>query len=129
MKLQKLIGYNRIFIAETFFEEFNALFGKDKGNRHRYHYWLMESLKVLDRLGIKALRLAAFEKLEGVYDPPMYAIRHARSAINERHIYVYAEDENVVLLASFFEKKTSDYERAIEHAANVYQKLFEEVME
>ena len=55
--------------------------------------------------------------------PKLYAIRHPRSQINERYIYVYVDGESIILLTAFKEKNTHDYRSAIARAKRILIEL------
>ena len=123
MEIQKLTGFSRIYQAECFPDELSKIFGKNSGEMKRYIKWLYVWLSVLDNDGINVLNLEQFEYLKGTINPKLYAIRHPRSKINERYIYVYIENENVVLLTAFKEKNKSDYKSAIARAESIFKEL------
>jgi hypothetical protein len=81
---------------------------------------------VLDEQGSYALSLQQFERLQNTKDPPLYALRHPHSQINERYIYVYADDDAVILLTAFKEKDSDDYAPAIARAKRVFSELEED---
>jgi hypothetical protein len=126
MQIEKLAGFNRIYQAECFPNEFLSMVGKNRGEGRRYLQWLYTWLKVLDEYGMSALALQQFEHLQGTENPHLYAIRHPRSQINERYLYLYADDETVVLLTAFKEKDAADYNSAILRANNIYARLIVE---
>ena len=64
-----------------------------------------------------------FEHLKQTENPHLYAIRHPRSQLNERYLYVYEDGEKSVLLTAFSEKNPIDYKRAIERATNIYEQI------
>ena len=123
LNIQKLEGFKRIYQAECFPEEVDKMFGKSKGEKKRYIKWLITWLSVLDTDGMSALNLEQFEHLKGTSTPHLYAIRHPHSKINERYIYVYADEEQSILLTAFKEKNTGDYQSAITRAENIYKEL------
>ena len=125
MDIQKLAGFNRIYQAECFPDEVNRMFGKSTGEKNRYMKWLYTWLSVLDSDGKNALNLEQFEYLMGTDNPHLYAIRHPHSKINERYIYMYADEESAILLTAFKEKSTSDYQSAIVRAENIFARLEE----
>jgi hypothetical protein len=126
MKIEKLAGFNRIYQAECFPDEFSALIGKNKGEAPRYLQWLYTWLKVLDEHGTNALTLQQFEHLQDTDNPHLYAIRHPHSQLNERYIYVYADGEAAILLTAFKEKASTDYAPAILRAQNIFASLQED---
>ena len=123
LEIQKLSGFNRIYQAECFPDEVKNMFGKNTGDMNRYMKWLYTWLSVLDIDGMNALTLEQFEHLKGTKNPNLYAIRHPRSQINERYIYVYVDGENVILLTAFKEKNIRDYKTAIARAERIYSEL------
>jgi phage-related protein len=125
MKIEKVYGFSRIYQAETFQDDFDAMFGKNKGERKRYILWLYTWLAILDDLGQNALALQQFEHLQNTDNPHLYALRHPHSKINERYIYVYADGEAAILLTAFKEKSSSDYGAAIDCAKRIYMELEE----
>jgi len=125
MKLEKVAGFDRIYQAESFPDDIDAMFGKNKGERKRYMQWLYTWLTVLDSQGQNAVTLQQFEYLLDTDGPRLYAIRHPHSQINERYIYVYADDDAAVLLTAFMEKSSDDYKAAIVRAKRIYSELEE----
>ena len=123
MRIEKVAGFNRIYQAECFRDDFEDMFKKNKGERKRYLLWLYTWLKVLDDQGEKALMLQQFEYLQNTHDPRLYALRHPHSQINERYIYVYTDSEASILLTAFKEKDTNDYKSAIARAKQIYLEL------
>jgi hypothetical protein len=123
--LQKVVGFNRIYQAECFPAEVDAMFGKSTGEKRRYLRWLYIWLSVLDDCGTEALALEQFEHLKNT-NPRLYAIRHPHSRINERYIYVYSDGESTVLLTAFKEHDARDYEAAIARAKRIYSELEED---
>lgn len=125
MKIEKLEGFKRIYQAECFPGDVETLFGKNKGERKRYLSWLYTWLTILDEQGMDALALLQFEHLQDTDNPHLYAIRHPRSQINERYIYVYADGEAAILLTAFMEKSKEDYKPAIARATRIFSELAE----
>ena len=125
LDIQKLAGFNRIYQAECFPDEVDAMFGKSTGEKARYMKWLFKWLTILDSDGMNALNLEQFEHLTKTDNPHMYAIRHPQSQINERYIYVYADEESAILLTAFKEKNPHDYQSAITRAEHIYAQLEE----
>jgi hypothetical protein len=109
LKIQKVVGFNRIYQAECFPEEVDSIFGKSAGEKRRYLRWLYTWLSILDNYGMEALTLEQFEYLRNTVDPHLYAIRHPRSQINERYIFVYTDDESAILLMAFKPKLPDFY--------------------
>jgi len=125
MKIEKISGFHRIYQAKSFPNDVEDLFGKNKGERKRYLLWLYTWLTVLDQQGQNALTLQQFEHLQDTKNPHLYALRHPHSQINERYIYVYVDNEAVILLTAFKEKDTNDYKAAISCAQRIYSELEE----
>jgi len=123
LKIQKLVGFSRIYQAECFPDEVKAMFGKSTGEMNRYLKWLYTWLSVLDSDGMNALNLEQFEHLKGANNSNLYAIRHPHSKINERYIYMYTDDEDVILLTALKEKYTGDYKSAIVRAEHIFSEL------
>jgi len=126
LDIQKLNGFERIYQAECFPNEVKSMFGKNVDEINRYMKWLFTWLSVLDSEGMGALNLEQFEHLKGTDNPNLYALRHPRSKINERYIYIYADNECAVLLTAFKEKSTQDYRLAIIRAENIAKQLEDE---
>jgi hypothetical protein len=126
LEIQKIVGFNRIYQAECFPAEVDAMFGKSSGEKRRYLQWLYAWLSILDDSGIEALSLEQFEHLKNTDNPHLYAIRHPHSQINERYIYVYADEESAILLTAFKEHDKRDYESAIARATRIYTELEED---
>lgn len=109
--------FKHIYEVDVFQKEFKKITGETK-NDQRYHKWLYRQLKRLEDLGMKALMLDGFEPLSNT-DPRLYSIRYNKSPLNPRVIYIYANGNEIYLLAAFKEsskKSNSDYNRAIEIA-------------
>ena len=85
--------------------------------------WLYTWLSVLDNDGKSVLNLEQFEQLKGTNNPNLFAIRHSNSQINERYIYVYADEESAILLTAFKEKNATDYLSAITRAEHIITEL------
>ena len=113
MDIIKLKGFENIYAVDSFFDEFDALFGKSKSIRNKYLEKLRLNLRILDKEKTKALQYPQFEKLT---DCPFCSIRHV-SKVNTRVIFAYINsDGEVVLLSSCKETKTKDYKAAIQKA-------------
>ena len=123
MVIQKITGFTRVYQAECFPDDVKAMFGKSAGEKVRYMRWLFTWLSVLDSDGKKALDLEQFECLKGTAEPPLYAIRHPHSQINERYIFMFTDDESSILLTAFKEKSAKDYESAIQRAGHIISDL------
>ena len=123
LEIQKLSDFNRIYQAECFPDEVKAMFGKSKGEMRRYMKWLYTWLSVLDNDGMDVLNLEQFEHLKNTSNPNLYAIRHPHSKINERYIYLYADNESAILLTAFKEKNPHDYRVAIARAEHIFAEL------
>ena len=122
LKVLKLEGLNNIYIVATFMDDFSNLFGKNKGDTKRYREYLFRWLKRLDEEGLSVLSYDQFEKLEDT-DIKLYAIRHPNSQINERYIFITGYKNGYILLTSFLEKSTDDYNNAIRRSQNIYRQL------
>ena len=125
MRLEKVSGFSRIYQAECFPNDVDAMFGKNKGERKRYMMWLYTLLTILDQQGLQAVVLQQFEYLQNTEDPRLYSLRHPHSQINERYIYTYIDEEVVVLLTAFKEKDANYYKTAIERAKRIFLELEE----
>jgi hypothetical protein len=121
--IEKRVGFNRIFQADSFAEEVNNLFGKGSGEKERYLIWLRTWLRFLDDEGLAAIDREQFEYIKGTIHPQLYAIRHPHSNINERYLYTFFKNEFVILLTVFKEKSASDYKAQILRATNIYLRL------
>jgi hypothetical protein len=123
MKIIALEGFSRIYVAEVFTEDFEKMFKKSKGQMGRYAMWLASALSILDSAGIMALKYNQFEYLQDTDNPNLYSIRHPKSEINDRYLYVYEGGDKIILLTVFKEKSTGDYKNAIKRANNIYKSL------
>jgi len=123
MKIEKVAGFQRIYQAESFPGDFEAMFVKNTGERKRYLLWLYTWLTILDQQGLNAVTLQQFEHLKNTTNPHLYSLRHPHSAINERYIYMYVDGEAAVLLTAFKEKNSGDYISAIARAKRIYSEL------
>ena len=125
MRLVKMEDFNNIYYVDSFPDDLDALFGKNKGQKKVYMKWLYQRLETLDAEGRSALQYEQFEQLN-CEAPALYSIRHPQSKINERYIYVYFEQNNVILLTALKEKNRIDYEKAIKRSHNILIRLEEE---
>lgn len=122
-------GYSKIYVAECFKSEFEAAFGKNQDASERCRKHLRRCFYKLEKDGADALGLyEQFEHIQDTKNPKLYAIRHPNSKYNERHIFVFAKDECVILLTSFLEKSGRNYygndkSGPIAKAINIYNKL------
>ena len=123
MRIEKISGFQRIYQAESFPNDFKDMFKKSKGQRKRYLLWLYTWLTILDDQGLDALTLQQVEYLKNTDNPRLYVLRHPHSQINERYIFVYIDNEAVVLLTAFKEKVADDYAMAIVRANRIYSEL------
>lgn len=113
----KTEGFENVYEVDVFKKEFRKITGETKSDQ-RYHKWLKRQLTRLEDLGMKALMLDGFEPLSNT-DPRLYSIRYNKSPLNPRVIYIYANGEEIYLLAAFKEsskKSNSDYNNAIKIA-------------
>lgn len=106
--------FKNIYAVDCFEKEFQQLF--DSASLHRYTQWLWRNLRNLEHYGKKAIDGTHIEKLNHEkYD--LYSIRYARSKSNPRVIFVFAtEDDVIILLCALLEKSQNDYKRAIQKA-------------
>jgi hypothetical protein len=123
MDIIKINGYTKIFAAEIFSDDFEKMFGKNRGEIARYESWLAAILVILDNEGMNALKFMQFEHLQSTSNPNLYAIRHPGSKINERYIYIYMSGESSVLLTAFKEMGNADYEKAINRALAICEEI------
>ena len=123
MRIEKIGGFQRIYQTNSFINDINDMFKKNKKQRKQYLLWLYAWLTILDDMGITALTLQQFEYLKNTNNPRLYALRHPHSKINERYIFVYVENETVILLTAFKEKDADDYKNAILRAKRVFSEL------
>ena len=122
MNLIKLIDYKNIYAISGFDIEFDKLI-KKTGEYKACKKKLEFNLAILDNAGgiEKALLYKNIEKLSNVDN--LYSIRNI-SALNPRMIFCCAVDDNTyILLTSFFEKSSSDYDKAIIKAQNIKKSL------
>lgn len=122
MSICKIDGFNRIYCFDSFFGEYEKLFGKNKSEYRRHLQKLYENLYILDN-GKDAIRMPRFEKLVNVGN--LYAIRHV-TKINPRVIFAFQRSDGVVvLLTSFKEGSSSDYNAALSRAKSLMKELEE----
>lgn len=114
MEIIKLKGYDHLYAVDSFFSEYQALFGKSAAEHRKYLIKLRKNLGILDReMKSASTGYQQFEKLEGV---ELWSIRHV-SKFNPRVIYAFfMDDEKIILISSFKEHNKSDYERGIQLA-------------
>lgn len=120
LELKKLDGFERIYFVDSFFKEFKKLFNKDAQAYNKYIAKLNEHLTILDN-SESSLTLPRFEPLKN--EKNLLAIRFV-SKLNVRVIFsIEANGTIVLLLTSFKEKSTSDYNSAINRAKKYVKEL------
>lgn len=122
MDIIKLKGYNNIYMVDSFEDEFKNLLQRS-GEYKACKKKLQFNLTILDTVGgiNKAILHKNIEKLSD--NENLYSIRNI-SVLNPRTIFCCAVDDNTfILLTSFFEKNSSDYDRAIKLAKNIKKAL------
>lgn len=120
MEIIKLKDYNNIYAVDSFYSEYQSLFGKSKGLYNQYLKKLRFNLSILDKELKKAIQYQQFEQLE---NSNLYSIRHV-SVLNPRVVYAYIDnDGKVILLSAFKEKSTSDYDRGMNQAKQRLKQL------
>lgn len=120
MEIIKLKDYNNIYAVDSFYSEYQSLFGKSKGSYDKYLKKLRFNLSILDKELKKAIQYQQFEQLE---NSNLYSIRHV-SVLNPRVVYVYIDnDGKVILLSAFKEKSKSDYDRGMNQAKQRLKQL------
>lgn len=119
MKVLKNGLFSKVYEVDCFQKEFLSVTKEKKIKEPpypRYQKWLIGALEVLEEQGRKALQLEKYEQLE-VEGQGICSIRYPKSELNLRVLYVYLEDDDILLLAVFKEKSKSDYIRNIRLAA------------
>lgn len=120
MKLLRNALFPNVYEVDCFQKEFLKMTEEQPSAQPpypRYQKWLIQKLEVLSKYGKEAVKLEGFEKLNSsTYD--LYSIRYPRSKQNPRVIYIYCEDDKILLLTAFKEKSSSDYTRAMKRAIN-----------
>lgn len=120
MEIIKLKDYNNIYAVDSFYSEYQSLFGKSKNLYDQHLKKLRYNLKILDSEMKKAIQYQQFEQLE---NSNLYSIRHV-SIINPRVVYAYINDDGkIILLSSFKEKTKSDYTRGMKQAKERLKQL------
>ncbi|MEG0897783.1 MAG: hypothetical protein RSD54_07885 [Ruthenibacterium sp.] len=115
----KLKEFNHIFVTDAFNKDFEAMLGKDKGNKMRYQKWLFTWLGQLDVLSRAEIsKLDVVELVKGC-DPLLFSLRNNRSKLNPRYLFAYFDGDDIVLLTVFKEKSSKDYDAGIVHAQNI----------
>lgn len=120
MEIIKFKGYNNIYAVDSFYSEYQSLFGKSKGSYDKYLKKLRFNLSILDKELKKAIQYQQFEQLE---NSNLYSIRHV-SVLNPRVVYAYIDnDGKVILLSAFKEKSKADYDRGMSQAKQRLKQL------
>lgn len=113
MEIIKLTGYGHLYAVDSFFLEYQALFGKSAAEHKKHLAKLRTNLGILDRELQAAVQYQQFEKLGG---EELYSIRHVSKA-NPRVIYAFfAADGKIILISCFKERNAADYQRGIQQA-------------
>lgn len=122
----KVQGFENIYQADDFQADVDKMFGKNREQKRKFLSWLDVKLGILDTLGKDAFVLDSIHyKLLEETHPNLYEIRHPRSVLNERYIYAYCDGDDILLLAAFKEKNTSDFRSAINRAERILRELEE----
>lgn len=122
MEVLRYGNYKKIYAVSSFQKEYDDLFRKD-ADSNTYYKKFRSSLAYLESVPSiqKAIQHKNFEQLKNSKN--LYAIRHI-STLNPRTIFFYAIEKDIyILLHTFFEKNTRDYDRAIEKAENILKKI------
>lgn len=123
MDIVLLDGFQKIYAVDCFEKEFQHLF--DSASLKRYTNWLWRNLRNLDRYGKKAVDGTHIEKLR--HDKhDFYSIRSANSKSNPRVVFIFAtQDDAVILLCAMLEKSSEDYRKGLRRANGRFQELEE----
>lgn len=126
MELKKVERYARIFQVDCFRKEFLKLIDlklSDNPERNarlvranEYIVWYENRIDLLDRHGRSCVRKPRFEPLEERDGYFLFSIRNTQSEKNVRIIFIFDDDDNVILLCPFIEHGRADYEKAKEIA-------------
>lgn len=120
MEIIKLKGYEHLYAVDSFFLEYQALFGKSAAEHKKHLTKLRTSLGILDRELQAAVQYQQFEKLSG---EELYSIRHVSKA-NPRVIYAFfTDDGKIILISCFKEHNAADYQRGIQQAKSRINQL------
>lgn len=125
MEIIKNALFSKVYEVKCFQDEFLNMTKEENAGvppYPRYQKWLIKSLQTLDELGKKALNLRDFEQLEKK-EPKICSIRYPNSVLNPRVLFVYLEEDKILLLAAFKEKSKSDYTRNISRAKKRFKVL------
>lgn len=107
--IKKLEGYNNIYVVDAFEKEFLTAVGFE---RKKYLKNLKSQLYNLERLTPAQMIKPQFEFLEEIDSFRLFCIRE-RSKLNLRIIYIYFENQKIIVLAcAFKEKHKGDYHHA-----------------
>lgn len=115
MKVVKNALFSKVYEVDCFQKEFLNATKETTAEAPpypRYQKWLIGALEVLQELGRKALQLEKYEHLE-MDGWDICSIRYPKSKLNLRVLYIYTEDDDILLLAVFKEKSKNDYTRNI----------------
>lgn len=110
-------GHRNIFAFDGFLDEFSkkVLGSKPDQYSKRYVKWLQQGLAILDTHPIyETLKMSRFEKLTNT--DGLYSMRYPNTPRNPRVLYFYVKENSIILLGSFLEKNSSDYNNAIRTA-------------
>ena len=122
MNLVKFKGYSKIYAIDTFEDEYKKLLKKTGEynkclNKLKFNLNFLEESESIET----ALLNKNIEKLKDSTN--LYSIRNI-SSLNPRTIFCYLTEDNLyILLNSFLEKNSSDYNKGIKKAKNIIKHL------
>lgn len=132
MSINRLEGFNNIYVHHRYFKELTQIFKKERKISIEYRKWLMSQLIILDEDCDLALQNKEFEKLKNSGTiPPTCSIRCVRKYNNVRTLYVVWKDEDtsekiIVLLTAFTEREKDAYQKALDCIKNRIKEIREE---
>lgn len=122
MELKQVERYSNIYQVDSFWKEFlKAINFKEPEDPERLKrlvdnneciQWYYDRLDILDAHGRSCARRPKFEHLETKDGYALYSIRNTTSPLNPRIIFIFDDEDNVILLYPFLEKHDGDYEQA-----------------
>lgn len=114
--INKVNIFNNIYEHHQFSKEAKKLFGKDKTAYHNFQNVLIRKLGILDSLQKLAVDGSNIEKLN-CDKADIYCIRFVNKEHNPRVLFFFFEldtdDDLIILLTAIQEKRSSDYESAL----------------
>jgi len=112
-----------IIYHPNFEKELRKILKKFSGNKTEILDSLNHNLKILERFGKKAIVEPQFELLKGS-SKKIHSLRLIKGTPNLRVLFCFLNNNEVILLAIFYEKGKNDYRSAIKIAEERFRNYY-----